>query len=112
MSSHKGCIYLQTLIQASCHCGHYPEPLHGVSFELPLDMRVGFRPSPGRLVLPVVVKLETIAGKIGGRVFDSTKLDLQPKRNSDAAPQTRPWQGPMPQRVCSLASRQDLCTRR
>ena len=31
--------------------------------------------------------------------------ESQPNRNSSAGPQTRPWQGPMPARVASLASR-------
>src|SRR4029079_2332325 len=42
-----------------------------------------------------------LTGKMGGR----TDGGSQPKRNSDAGPQMRPWQGPIPHRVCNLASR-------
>jgi hypothetical protein len=40
-------------------------------------------------------------GTIGGR----TEPGCQPKSRSVIGPQIRPWQAPMPQRVCSLASR-------
>jgi hypothetical protein len=42
----------------------------------------------------------TLTGKAGGR----TESLSQPKRNCAAPPQIRPWQVPMPQRVCSLAA--------
>ena len=44
-------------------------------------------------------------------MLDWTLAASQPKRNSVAAPQIRPWHGPMPQRVCSFASRQIACSR-
>jgi hypothetical protein len=40
---------------------------------------------------------------MGGRI-DSRS---QPNKKPVAAPHTRPWQGPMPQRVCSLAARHE-----
>ena len=52
------------------------------------------------------MRLETETGKSGGR----TELTRQPKRNSAAAPQMRPWHGPMPHRVWSLASRHAACS--
>ena len=45
-------------------------------------------------------------------MLDSPGAESQPNRNSVAAPQMRPWQGPMPQRVCSLASRHETCLRK
>jgi hypothetical protein len=42
----------------------------------------------------------TLTGKAGGR----TESLSQPKRNCAAPPQIRPWQVPMPQRVCSLVA--------
>jgi hypothetical protein len=44
----------------------------------------------------------TRAGNIGG-LTDSAR---HPKINSTAAPQTRPWHAPIPQRVCNFALRQ------
>lgn len=43
------------------------------------------------------------AGNMGGRMESA----FQPKRKLVAAPQILPWQGPMPQRVWSLAARQE-----
>jgi hypothetical protein len=43
----------------------------------------------------------TRAGNIGGRT-DSAR---HPKINSAAAPHTRPWHAPIPQRVCNFALR-------
>lgn len=48
------------------------------------------------------MRLCTRAGQMGGR----TDSGFQPKRCLVAEPQTRPWQGPIPQRAWSLASRQ------
>src|SRR5579864_777762 len=53
-------------------------------------------------------KVSTRAGKTGGR----TESGFHLKRNWVAGPHTRPWQGPIPQRVCSLAARHEVCCRR
>src|SRR5580658_331394 len=53
-------------------------------------------------------KVSTRAGNTGGR----TESGFQLNRNCVAGPQTRPWHGPMPQRVCSLAARHERCCRR
>src|SRR5579859_1103095 len=45
----------------------------------------------------------TGTGKMGGRGTGRR----HPYRNSAADPQMRPWQGPMPHRVCSFASRHE-----
>ncbi len=47
-----------------------------------------------------------------GGCWIRSAAESQPNRNSVAAPQMRPWQGPMPQRVCSLASRHETCSRK
>src|SRR6185436_19735029 len=49
----------------------------------------------------IIARLPSAAGFKGGR----TVSESQPKRNSRAGPHTRPWHGPMPARVASLASR-------
>src|SRR5580692_2135991 len=53
----------------------------------------------------ILAKVSRRAGNTGGR----TESGFHLKRNSVAGPQTRPWQGPMPQRVCNLAERHDVC---
>ena len=55
-----------------------------------------------------VFMLLTLTGKIGGR----TDSAFQPNRNSVAAPQILPWHGPIPQRVCNLAARQESLARK
>src|ERR1700728_2349743 len=50
---------------------------------------------------PTVLRLSTRAGKTGGR----TDSIPHPKRTFAAAPHTRPWHAPIPQRVFNFASR-------
>ena len=50
------------------------------------------------------LSVPTRAGESGGR----GEGVCQPHKCCAAAPQTRPWQAPMPQRVASLASVQPL----
>lgn len=57
-------------------------------------------PSPHASLCPI--RLSIRAGNTGARV----DWQCQPNRNSAAGPHTRPWHGPIPQRVCSFAARQ------
>jgi hypothetical protein len=49
------------------------------------------------------IMLSTRTGNTGGL----TDSNFQLNKNSAAAPQMRPWHGPIPQRVCSFAARHD-----
>src|SRR5579862_4158039 len=51
-------------------------------------------------------RLSTRTGKIGGRKESTFQLN----RNWVAVPQTLPWHGPIPQRVCNFAARHEVCS--
>ena len=88
----------EIFVEASCDGGHHALPVHAVPPDIALSA-VSF------VCATFVARLSMRAGKIGGR----TESALHPKRNSVAGPQTRPWHGPMPQRVCNFAVRHDVC---
>ena len=105
VAGHKVVIDLQVFVEAGCDCGHYAIPLHRVSVEFSGIGFVTAKVSAARADSGGDARLETEQGNSGGRTESARQL----KRNSAAVPQMRPWQGPIPQRVWSLAARQVAC---
>src|SRR5580698_2967802 len=97
MFADEAVVNAEIFIEASCNGGHHALPVHAVPPDIALSAVVS-------VCATFVARLSMRAGKIGGR----TESALHPKRNSVAGPQTLPWHGPMPQRVCSFAVRHDV----
>src|ERR1035438_6870232 len=81
-------------------CGHHALPVHQCP---PVTLLCCTSNCLAR-----AAKVSRRAGKTGGR----TESGFHLKRNCVVGPQTRPCQAPIPQRVCSLADRHDVCCRR
>src|SRR5205823_4800685 len=94
---HKSVIHFVRLGKTCCDGGHDTGPFH-------CDAPCVLKRSD---FVKVFWRLEQLTGKSGGR----GKPTPHPKRNSAALPQMRPWQGPIPQRVCNLAARQESIVR-
>src|ERR1700730_16000636 len=87
----------EILIKTSCYRRHHTLPIHPIP---PVTSQC--RAADCEATAP---RVSNLVGKIGGR----TDSGDHPKRNRVAGPQTRAWQAPIPQRVCSFAARQDAC---
>src|SRR5579872_3277125 len=103
MAGKKRKIHFEVAIEAGGNCGHHTPPFHDQLLNAGSGSDV-----PGSSRIAAAIRVSTRTGKTGGR----TDSGCQPSKNSNAGPHTRPWQGPMPQRVSSLAARQEECSRR
>src|SRR6185369_14003390 len=87
----------ETTIETSCDCRHYPIPVHCYPHMTDVSSPFGWCDSDVRFL--------SFTGRTGGR----TESGVHPRRNWVAGPQIRPWHGPIPQRDCSFAARQEPC---
>src|SRR5690242_20811243 len=101
MVLNKGQIHLKMAVETGSNRGHDALPFHGQLLNAGLC-------KVSESVRAAATRLSTRTGKMGGR----TDSGFHSSRNSRAGPHTRPWHGPMPQRVSSLAARQEACSRR
>src|ERR1043166_7399565 len=106
---HEGVIDVEVFIKRCCRRRHHARPCHFHRYPFLTNRCRGRRqeqviinPAPAYWLL-LLLRLSTRTGSTGGRT-DSAR---QPNKNSTAPPQTLPWHGPMPQRVCSFASRHE-----
>src|SRR5690242_21639505 len=94
-------IHLKMAVETGSNRGHDALPFHGQLLNAVLCI-------VSESVRTFAMRLSTRTGKTGGR----TDSGFHSSKNSRAGPQTRPWHVPMPQRVSSLAARQEECSRR
>src|SRR5215469_7589892 len=85
-------IDLKVFVERGSSGGHYAKPVHR---EISCGSRIETLSCDGAEHNAAIG-----IGNTGGR----TEALRHPKSASSAGPQIRPWQGPMPQRVCSFAS--------
>src|SRR5690242_5310557 len=102
MVLNKSEIHLKMAVETGSNRGHDALPFHGQLLNAALCI------VSESVREAAAIRLSTRTGKTGGR----TDSGFHPSKNSSAGPHIRPWHGPMPLRVSSLAARQDACSRK